>query len=75
MQVTASQTNLRFHKTAQACLGDRKALVLAFQQLASAEPFTVSGRAAAGWLLGKTGPFPATAPSTEIDTLFQELYG
>lgn len=72
MAIPVSMTNLRFHKAAEVCKDNRPAQVLVFQQLAAAEPYTVSGRAAAGWLLGKMGPFPHV--TLEEEGMFKELF-
>lgn len=65
LSVPTCLTNLRFRKAAEVCKDNRPAQVLVFQQLAAAEPYTVSGRAAAGWLLRKMGPFPHVTPEEE----------
>lgn len=57
--IRPSLTSLRFQRTAAGCRNDRPAMVIAMQQLAAAEPWTVSGGCAARWLLKHAGPTPA----------------
>lgn len=75
--VRPSLTNLRFQRTSAGCGHNRPATVIAMQQLAAAEPWTVSGQAAAGWLLKHTGPRPRPSAEQEAATraFCAELFG
>lgn len=75
--IRPSLTNLRFQRTAADCRNSRSAMVIAMQQLAAAEPWTVSGGCAAHWLLKHTGPRPLPAASdvTAMRDFCAELFG
>ena len=65
-----------FHTIGQFFIGDRPARVAFFQQLATAEPYSESGSAAARWLLKEFNMRPAPAPLDFAgNALLQELFG
>jgi hypothetical protein len=65
-----------FHTIGQFFIGDRSARVSFFQQLAAAEPYSESGRAAARWLLKEFNMKAAPAPlDLAGNALLQELFG
>lgn len=65
-----------FHTIGHFFRNERPAMVISFQQLATAEPYSESGSAAARWLLKNFNVKPAPAPlDLAGNALLQELFG